>query len=203
MKLLKEIIIEKERVIIIKITCESRFGIGYIYLKNPNYTNSICNAVSKEIEKHLDGVKPEIPVERGNKAIEARVKGLGINDKTYLEELDGEIIEEEYLNDKDKDGYIFGIELHISKDQLMQNIKEQVYKIYMIDYQQQENMLLTLSDEDKVFDKNNILYAANGNKDTYYIVSVLENTVYIRGLLTRRLDLYQVDYLKEPYFILD
>ena len=186
-----------------RITCESRFGIGYIYLKNSNHTNTICNTVSKEIEKYLNGVKPEIPVERGNKDIETRVKGLGINDKTYLEELEGEIIVEEYLNDKDKEEYIVGIELHISKEQLVQNIKEQVYKIYMIDYQQQEYMLLTLEAEDKVFEKSNILYAANGNKDTYYIVSLLENTVYIRGLLTRRLDLYQIDYLKETNFILN
>lgn len=184
------------------ITCEQRDRIGYIYLQKPNPTFLVWEYIgNREIEKYLDCVKPKITVEDGNKEIEKRINGLGVSDKNYLEDLDRRF-SEEYLNDKDKEGYIVGIELNISKEELVQNVKQQVYKIHMIEWQQ-KYMLLTLAEEDKVFDKSNIIYDANGNKDTYYIISIEDDIVYIRGLLTRRLDLYPVEYLKEPYFILN
>ncbi len=186
------------------ITCEQRHRIGYIYLQKPNLQFPIWDKIGdKKIEKYLDGVKPEITLEKANREIEEKIMRLGVSDKSYLEELADEIFYEEYLNDKYGNGYIIGMELTISKEELIENVKEQVYKIYMIDYQQREYVLLTLERKDKVFDRNNILYAANGNKDTYYIVSVIDDTAYIRGILTRRVDLYPIDYLKEVHFILN
>lgn len=182
------------------ITCDQRHSIGYIYLKKPNPAFPVWKDIgNKEIEKYLDGMKSEIQVQEAGKEIEERIMGLVISDKNYLEDLDKKFIEE-YLNDKD--GYIVGIELDISKEELIKGVKEKVYKIYIVDWQQQEHILLTLAEEDRVFVRNNIIYAANGNKDTYYFVSIVDNIAYIKALLTSRLDLYQLDYLKEPDFIL-
>lgn len=185
------------------ITCEQRHSIGYIYLQKPNSTFPVWEHIgNREIEKYLDGVKPKITVEDDNKEIEKRINGLGVSDKNYLKDLDRRFLEE-YLNDKDQEGYIVGIELNISKEELVQNVNEKVYKIHMIEWQQEKYMLLTLAEENKVFDKSNIIYDANGKKDTYYVVSIEDDIAYIRGLLTRRLDLYPVEYLKEAHFILN
>lgn len=186
------------------ITCEQRHRIGYIYLQRPNPKFTIWDDIeNKAIEDYLDGVKAEIPMVKKGKELVDRIRGMTICDKTYLEDLDRQLFGEEYLNDKDRNGYIVGIELDLSKEELVRNIKEQIYKIYMIDWKHQNYILLTLSQEDKLFGKENIVYAANKNGDTYYIVSIVDDTAYIRGIITRRLELYPIEYLKQPLFILN
>ena len=55
-----------------------------------------------------------------------------------------------------------------------------VHQVYITNWQQ-EHIALTLAEEDKVFDRNNIIYAANGKLNAYYIIYIDNEIVCFIG----------------------
>ncbi|MFL0270122.1 hypothetical protein [Candidatus Clostridium radicumherbarum] len=181
------------------VTCDPKVRMSYIYLQQPKEINPVwmesCN-----IKSYLEGDKPEIPYIFGDKKIQDKLMHLSLREKTYLEDLDVEF-EEEYLNDKEN-GYINGIELRLGKKELINLFKDKVFKLYETEYLGRKFLFLSLDYIENIFDENNVIYAANSNRDVYYIVAVEDKVCYIKAIISSRDDLYNLVYLKVPNFIL-
>lgn len=184
------------------ITCDSRAEMGYIYLQQPKANNPIWNESNdNNIEEYLNGRVSEISNIISDVDMLKSLNRLSVSRETYLEDLEKQIFEEEYLNDK-KDDYISGIELNLTREQFISNIRNKVYRIYKLDWLEKEFLFLTLDFQENVFEPNNIIYPANKNNDVFYVVAIEDQTCYIKALLTSRSDVYNLEYLKTTRFIL-
>lgn len=184
------------------LTCDSRAEMGYIYLKQPRENNPIWNESNDtNIEEYLNNKVTEISNSISAIEMLKRLNTLSVSGETYLEDLEKEIFEEEYLNDK-KDDYISGIELNLTREQFISNIQNKVYKTYKMEWLKKEFLFLTLDSLNNVFEANNIIYPANKNNDVFYVVSIEDEVCYIKAILSSRPDLYEIEYLKTPKFIL-
>jgi hypothetical protein len=184
------------------ITCDSRAEMGYIYLQQPKANNPIWNESNdNNIEEYLNGRVSEISNIISDVEMLKRLNTLSISGETYLEDLEKEIFEEEYLNDK-KNDYISGIELHLTRKQFISNIQNKVYRIYKLEWLEKEFLFLTLDSLDNSFEPNNIIYPANKNNDVFYVVAIEDEVCYIKAILSSRSDVYDLEYLKTTRFIL-
>lgn len=183
------------------ITCDPKVKMGYIYLQKPKVGNPIWKReIGMNLEQCLEGKNPKISMEFAGEEIQQRLNGLNISSTTYLDDLGVKFVEE-YLNDK-SDGYMTGIELNFDKEEFVSNIKNEVYKLYELEWKERIFVLLTLDELDKVLDNNIIIYPANTNNDVFYIVAIEDDICYIKAILSSREDLYEREYLTKPSFIL-
>lgn len=184
-----------------RITCDASGGMGYIYLMPPKqqYFNS-----NNHLQKYLEQKNVEIPMVRNNEIL-GRLDSLKIVNKTYKNAVyKYSDIHMEYCNDMDNDGYIIGIELNLRKEKFIKLIVDKAYKIICGNWRDKEISVLTLDLIDKVFSTDNIIYPLNRKRDAF-VIAYIEPKYKIglvKALITSRNDIYPIDYLKVPEFII-
>lgn len=183
------------------ITCDNSMQMGYIYLMPSEM------AAEYTLEKSDIGLFYEL-----DSLSIPRIKWLGMGKllsrmrlavKTYREALD-KSFHCEYWNDLDNEGYMIGIELHLTEDILLQLVAHQAVKLYDIRWRNQDFRVLTLDAYLDVFNKNNIIYPLTPEKDAFVIMAIdpLSQVGKIMALISARDDLYPTDYLQKPLFML-
>jgi len=183
------------------ITCDNSVQMGYIYLM-PNETTDEYTLDKSDIGLYYDVKSLSIP----------RIKWLGMGQslnqmrlatKTYREAVD-KTFHCEYWNDLNNEGYMMGIELSLNEDTLLTLVAHQAFKLYDIRWRSRDFRVLTLAAYLDVFNKNNVIYPLSKEKDAFVILSIDPSTKVgkIRALISARDDLYPIDYLLNPLFIL-
>ncbi|MED4780948.1 hypothetical protein [Brevibacillus choshinensis] len=184
------------------ITCDAFCNMGYIYLQPPSkdkvdYHSKKDNSIAKYVDISSITMPLEIDTHKGN-----LLNNMRLSHVTYKKAVGNEF-EDEYRNDLDKNGYIIGIELSLSKDRFVNLITNGAYKIIQTEWKGLHYHITTF-DYDKVFDSRNVIYPLSVTNDAYLIVEITskDKTGFIKALITARDDLYPIDYLLNPQFIL-
>ncbi|MGC7873740.1 hypothetical protein ACPUYX_19790 [Desulfosporosinus sp. SYSU MS00001] len=183
------------------ITCDNNMQMGYIYLM-PNDTTVEYTLEESDIGLYYDIKSLSIP----------RIKwpGMGqllnqmrLSVKTYREAVNN-VFHCEYWNDLDSEGYMMGIELYLTEDILLPLVAHQAFKLYDVRWRNQDFKVLTLDAYLDVLNKDNVIYPLTAEKDAFVILSIdpLSNVARVMALISGRDDLYPVDYLRQPLFIL-
>ncbi|KLU65604.1 MULTISPECIES: hypothetical protein [Desulfosporosinus] len=183
------------------ITCDNNMQMGYIYLM-PNDTTVEYTLEESDIGLYYDLKSLSIP----------RIKwpGMGqllnqmrLSVKTYREAVNN-VFHCEYWNDLDGEGYMMGIELYLTEDILLPLVAHQAFKLYDVRWRNQDFRVLTLDAYLDVLNKDNVIYPLTADKDVFVILSIdpLSNVARVMALISGRDDLYPVDYLRQPLFIL-
>ncbi|WP_312116073.1 hypothetical protein [Brevibacillus reuszeri] len=186
------------------ITCDAYCSMGYIYLQVPR--KEISDYQSKKDSKITDYVDTSclhIPYEVDlNKDI--LLNNMTLSEHTYQSAVRNQWIDEEYCNDLDDEGYMVGIELSLPKDKFVDYVKNGAYRLYQTKWKERLYHVATFDFHDKVFDSQHVIYPLSHKQDAYVIVENTGryNVVWIKALLTARDDLYPLDYLCDPQFIL-
>ena len=183
------------------ITCDNSMQMGYIYLM-PNDTTAEYTLEKSDIGLYYDVDSLSIP----------RIKWLGMGHslsqmrlavKTYKEAIDS-AFHCEYWNDLDSEGYMMGIELYLTEERLLPLVAHQAFKLYDIHWRNRDFRVLTLDAYHDVLNKNNIIYPLTSEKDAFVIIAIdpLSQVGKIMALISARDDLYPLDYLQKPLFML-
>ena len=183
------------------ITCDNNMQMGYIYLM-PNETTAEYTLEKSDIGLYYDVDSLSIP----------RIKWLSMGQslsqmrlatKTYREAVD-KAFHCEYWNDLDSEGYMMGIELYLREDVFLTLVAHQAFKLYDIRWRNRDFRVLTLDAYHDVFNKNNVIYPLSIEKDAFVIIAIEPSTkvAKIKALISARDDLYPIDYLRNPLFIL-
>ncbi|NRR23677.1 hypothetical protein [Brevibacillus sp. MS2.2] len=185
------------------ITCDAYCNMGYIYLQQPDkeiidYQKEKNNHISRYVDPSLLYIPLVVDFNRGKLLDDMR-----LSTKTYKKAV-GDEIDEEYQNDLDKQGYMTGIELNLTKDKLVHLLENKAFVVYRTEWKGQPYHLATLDMDHKVFDSSNVIYPLNEKQDAYLIIEVTGEYQLglVKALLTRRNDIYPVEYLLDPQFIL-
>jgi len=182
------------------ITCDSFCGMGYIYLQPQTYNLEKENSIIRCVEKSSLQIPLIADNEKGHLLDEMR-----LSVKTYREAVNSGEIDEEYKNDLDKNGYIVGIELNLTKDTFDNRIRNGAYKLYQTKWKETSYHIATVDFDDSVFDPKNIIYPLSKKNDAFLVVELTSdyNIGLIKALITSRDDLYPIEYLLTPHFILN
>ena len=183
------------------ITCDNNMQMGYIYLM-PNETTADYTLEKSDIGLYYDVTSLSIP----------RIKWLSLGQslslmrlstKTYREAVDN-AFHCEYWNDLDNEGYMIGIELYLTEERLLPLVAHQAFKLYDIRWRNQDFRVLTLDAYHDVLNKNNVIYPLSTEKDVFVIVAIDPSSKVgkIMALISARDDLYPIDYLQKPLFML-
>lgn len=101
-----------------------------------------------------------------------------------------------------KDGYLFGIELELPSTKFMKFIRDEVYRVYQINWQDKEFNLVLFDREKKIFSPNNKIYPFYEEGDVYVILAEEEKDFSsIVALIYSRNDIYPLEYLITPQFL--
>lgn len=175
---------------------------GYIYLQPPTRNISEYHD-SNKIDNYVELSKLRIPRVTESES-NTMLDKMKIASKTYSEAFKAGEVEEEYCNDKDENGYVKGIELNLSKEIFISLIKQEAYKGYFINWRSKDFILVTFDFTDNVFDSKNVIYPLSKENDAFLIAKIEERygTALIKALISARDDLYPVDYLLHPHFVL-
>ncbi|MHB8072197.1 hypothetical protein [Desulfosporosinus fructosivorans] len=183
------------------ITCDNNMQMGYIYLM-PNETTAEYTLEKSDIGLYYDVNSLSIP----------RIKWLGMGQslsnmrlatKTYREAVD-KAFHCEYWNDLDNAGYMMGIELYLTEEVLLPLVAHQAFKLYDIRWRNSDFRVLTLDAYHDVLNKDNIIYPLTLEKDAFVVIAIdpLSQVGKIMALISARDDLYPIDYLQKPLFML-
>jgi hypothetical protein len=183
------------------ITCDNNMQMGYIYLM-PNETTAEYTLEKSDIGLYYDVSSLSIP----------RIKWLGmgqslsqmrLSTKTYREAVDN-AFHCEYWNDLDNEGYMMGIELHLTEELLLPLVAHQAFKLYDIRWRNRDFRVLTLDAYHDVLNKTNIIYPLTPEKDVFVIIAIdpLSQVGKIMALISARDDIYPIEYLQKPLFML-
>ena len=183
------------------ITCDNSMQMGYIYLM-PNESTDEYTLDKSDIGLFYDVNSLSIP----------RIKWLGmgqslsqmrLSTKTYREAVDN-AFHCEYWNDLDGEGYMIGIELYLTEERLLPLVAHQAFKLYDVRWRNRDFRVLTLDAYHDVLNKNNVIYPLSPEKDAFVIVAIdsLSKVGKIMALISARDDLYPLDYLQKPLFML-
>lgn len=123
--------------------------------------------------------------------------------KTYREAVD-KAFHCEYWNDLDSEGYMMGIELYLTEEVFLPLVAHQAFKLYDIRWRNRDFRMLTLDAYLDVLNKNNVIYPLTVEKDAFVIVAIdpISKIGKIMALISARDDLYPIDYLRNPLFML-
>lgn len=188
------------------ITCDQIAQMGYVYIKKPDGNRLIwkkCND-SNKIYRYLDRDDINIPIYMPSlytQKISKDLLLLSIETREYNKLLNNYFIEE-YENDKDKSGYIEGIEFSFNKEIFINNIKSKCYRIYHITFKEKNSILLTLDREEVVLNNKNLIVPATSKNDTFYIIHINNQIGYITGIIYNKISVDELEYLKSPSFVL-
>lgn len=183
------------------ITCDNSMQMGYIYLM-PNETTAEYTLEKSDIGLYYDVNSLSIP----------RIKWLSMGQslsqmrlatKTYREAVNN-VFHCEYWNDLNGEGYMMGIELYLTEQVLLPLVAHQAFKLYDIRWRNRDFRVLTLDAYHDVLNKNNIIYPLTPEKDAFVIISIdpLSQVGKIMALISARDDIYPIDYLRKPLFML-
>lgn len=183
------------------ITCDNSMQMGYIYLM-PNESIDEYTLENSDIGFFYDIDSLSIP----------RIKWLGMGQnlnqmrlatKTYRESVNI-TFHCEYWNDLDNEGYMMGIELYLTEEMFLPLVAHQAFKLYDVRWRNRDFRVVTLDAYHDVLNKNNIIYPLTYEKDAFVIVSIdeLSKVAKIMALISARDDLYPIDYLQKPLFML-
>lgn len=183
------------------ITCDNSVQMGYIYLM-PNESINEYTLDTSEIGFFYDIDSLSIP----------RIKWLGMGQNLNQMRLATKIYREavnntfhcEYWNDLDSEGYMIGIELYLTEELFLPLVAHQAFKLYDVRWRNRDFRVLTLDAYHDVLNKNNVIYPLTHEKDAFVIVSIesLSKVAKIMALISARDDLYPLDYLQKPLFML-
>lgn len=183
------------------ITCDSNIQMGYIYLMPP-ITTSDYSLEESDIGYYFDVDSLSIP----------RIKGLGlgqklnqlrVSTKTYSEAVDKAFFCE-YWNDLNEDGYMVGIELYLNEDQFLPLVANQAFMIYDTRWRNRDFRVVTLDAHLEVIRKSNVIYPLTPEKDAFVVLAIdpKSKVATVKALISSRDDLYPLDYLRKPLFML-
>jgi len=183
------------------VTCDNSMQMGYIYLM-PNETNADYTLDKSDIGLFYDINVLSIP----------RIKWLGLGRslnqmrlaaKTYGESVN-KAFQCEYWNDLDNEGYMIGIELGLTEDQLLPLVAHQAFKLYDTRWRNQDFRVVTLAAHLDVINRNNVIYPLSAEKDAFVVLDVDPSSKFCRvmALISARDDIYPPDYLQQPLFML-
>ncbi len=188
-----------------RITCDNN-GMGYIYLK-PAGHNDRLNRASKE--KHI------IPYSK-NEALNQQLDQLTISSNTFRYEVN-KSFQTEYGIDFDEQGYINGIELSLNPPTFIALINKLAFEVVSTQWKETTFHLITFDLIELVLSNNNRLYKLTEAADTYAIVALVEPEslgitystdephlpiALIKGIVTSRNDIYNLEYLCQPDFVI-
>lgn len=191
------------------ITCSTRNKIGYIHLQPYNikhksiYDSYKTKLDNNDLRKYVDLNSLKIPI-YDSFDYGIILDHMKISKKIYkiASENSGDFIEE-YQNDLNDNGYMVGIELDLSKESFLSLIKHDI-KIFKHKWLNKDFILLTLDNIENVLHLDNVIYPFTDREDAFAIVHI-ENkyrTGLIKGIISAREDLYPIEYLSKPEFIL-
>ena len=183
-----------------RITCDSDCCMGYIYLQPPRSQDSEKNMTT--ISKYVRPENLVIPVRDGNE-VNMKLANIEVSPSTYSQAIAAGEFEEEFHNDEDEEGYLYGVEVALTKEEFIRLVEGKHCRIYNSIFGSKNYHLVTLDTLDKVFGHNNIMYPLTDKRDVFVIVEINDYHVgLIKGLLSSRQDIYDLDYLSKPEFIL-
>ena len=183
------------------ITCDNNMQMGYIYLM-PSDTTDEYTLEESDIGLFYDLDSLRIP----------RIKWLGMGKllsqmrlslKTYRDAVN-QVFHCEYWNDLDNEGYMMGIELYLTEEILLPLVAHQAFKLYDVRWRGEDYRVLMLDAYLDVLNKNNVIYPLTSKKDAFVILAIdpITKVGRIMALISGRDDLYPVDYLQKPLFML-
>lgn len=174
---------------------------GYIYLM-PNDSIEEYTLDKSEIGLFYDVSSLSIPRIKWN-SMGQSLSQMRLATKTYREAVD-KAFHCEFWNDLDQEGYMMGIELYLTEDMFLTLVAHQAFKLYDTRWRNQDFRVLTLDAYHDVFNKNNIIYPLTAAKDVFVILAIDPSTKIskIMALISSRDDLYPIDYLRNPLFML-
>lgn len=183
------------------ITCDNSMQMGYIYLM-PNDTNTEYTLEKSDIGLYYDVNSLSIPRIKWHNMGQS-LSQMRLATKTYREAVNN-AFHCEYWNDLDDKGYMLGIELYLTEEVLLPLVAHQAFKLYDIRWRNRDFRVLTLDAYHDVLNKNNIIYPLTPEKDAFVIVAIdpLSQVGKIMALISARDDIYPIDYLKKPLFML-
>ncbi|NHN29626.1 hypothetical protein [Paenibacillus agricola] len=202
-----------------KITCyySDHSDMGYILLK-PRLEDQVDEFESSknEITHHLQPEQITIPYVT-DEVVSPYLDLMTIAANTFEE--DYEVgYDTEYGNDMDDEGYISGIELTLYHDRFIDLVKNQVFKVIRTEWRNREFHLITFDYADEVFKPENVIYKLTDEEDAFVIVQLIEPktlgyqytdendqkraVALFRGLISARDDIYPLEYLLKPQFLL-
>lgn len=195
-----------------RITCYYGNGIdmGYIYLKPGADEFDEYDLSKNEINKHVNPDQIIIPfIKDANVA--SYLDQMTIAANTFVE--DYEIhYDTEYGNDLDEEGYITGIELTLNHDRFIDLVNNQAFKVIQTEWRNKEFHVITFDHSENVFKSENVIYKLTDKEDAFVIVKLelpknlgfqyTEDIALFKAFISGRNDIYPLDYLLQPDFLL-
>lgn len=183
------------------ITCDNNMQMGYIYLM-PNETTAEYTLEKSDIGLYYDVNSLSIPRIKWH-CMGQSLSQMRLSIKTYKEAVDN-AFNCEYWNDLDNEGYMMGIELYLTEEILLPLVAHQAFKLYDIRWRNRDFRVLTLDAYHDVLNKNNIIYPLTSEKDVFVIIAIdpLSKVGKVMALISARDDIYPIEYLQKPLFML-
>lgn len=98
-----------------------------------------------------------IPVLDGNE-VNRKLADIKVSPSTYIEAIAVGEFEEEFHNDLDPEGYLYGVEVALTKEEFIRLVDGKHFRIYNSIFGGKDYHLVTLDTLDKVFGHKNIMY---------------------------------------------
>lgn len=183
------------------ITCDNNIQMGYIYLMPP-ITTSDYSLEESDIGYYYDLDSLSIPRLKGV-GFGQKLSQLRVSTKTYSEAVDKTFFCE-YWNDLNEEGYMVGIELYLNEDQLLPLVANQAFMIYDTRWGNRDFRVVTLDAHLEVIRKSNVIYPLTPAKDAFVVLAIdpKSKVASVKALISSRDDLYPLDYLRKPHFML-
>lgn len=183
------------------ITCDNNMQMGYIYLM-PDETTAGYTLEKSDIGLYYDLKSLSIPRIKWF-SLGQSLSQMRVATRTYRETVDN-TFHCEYWNDLDNEGYMIGIELYLTEERFLSLVAHQAFKIYDIRWRNRDFRVVTLDAYHDVINKNNVIYPLSTEKDAFVIVAIDPSSKIgkIMALISARDDLYPIDYLQKPLFML-
>ena len=171
--------------------------LGYIYLMPEDYSANWQSETNIYIFRE-SGVN--IPFFRSNEMSDKLDEMEMVNKSFWLAKADNDI--GFYYPSDRKGDYISGIELELPSTKFMKFIRDEVYRVFKINWLNKSFDLVLLDREKKVFSKDSVIYPLNEARDVFVIIAREEDDFNsIVALISSRNDIYPTDYLITPQFM--
>jgi hypothetical protein len=188
---------------------------GYIYLKSIGIETHETTKNQNTIHLHISPSNITIPYS-SNDTLASSLDQMSISTNTFNMELD-KSFEIEYGNDIDENGYLIGIELTLTSERFVNLIRQQAFQIIKMQWNNKEFHMVTFDHMEHVLQPLNHIYKLTDAEDAFvivylekpeilgYVTSEEQSHVPIaqfKALLTARNDIYPLEYLLQPDFVL-
>ncbi|HVJ48968.1 MAG TPA: hypothetical protein VM640_07485 [Desulfitobacterium sp.] len=168
----------------------------------PTKTTSDYSLEESDIGYYFDLDNLEIPKINGL-SLGRKLNQLPVSKKTYSEAVD-KAFYCEYWNDLNEEGYMVGIELSLTEDKFLPLVANQAFMIYDTRWRNRDFRVVTLDAHLEVIKKSNVIYPLTAEKDAFVVLAIDPNSkvATVKALISSRDDLYPLDYLRNPLFML-